>query len=104
VRVIAGNIYFRYIQSNFGTSVRMEYGLVTFGYDPTFITDAIATNIHNYPGFRKLAESYDEWAMEGVPLNHDSIREFRKLILQRVAELEREDPNPVADVMWCGVR
>ena len=102
-RVIAGNIYWRYTQGNLNSWVRMETTNVG-RFDSSFITASFAANIHRYPGFRKMAESWDDWTRLGVPLDSPLIKKFREEILTRVSELREQEPNPNANVMWCGVR
>ena len=102
-RVIAGNIYWRYTQGNLNSWV----GLETTGvgrYESSFITNAFAANMHRYPGFRKMAESFDGWAELGLSLDNPLTTKFRAEIFARVGELQELEPNPVSDVMWCGVR
>ena len=102
-RVIAGNIYWRYAQGNLNTWV----GLETTGvgrHDSSFVTDAFAANIHRYPGFRKMMESFEDWALLGISLDSPLITKFREDIFARISELQELEPNPTADIMWCGVR
>ena len=73
-------------------------------YEPSFLTDAFAANIHRYPGFKKMVESLDVWYQLGAPMDSPLIDEFRKDILARVNELGVLEPNPNSDVMWCGIR
>ena len=102
-RIIAGNIYWRYAQGNINSWV----GLETTGvgaHNSSFLTNAFAANIHRYPGFRKMAYSFEGWAELGVSLESPLVTRFRDDIFARVSELQTLEPNPVADVMWCGVR
>ena len=102
-KVIAGNIYFAYLQGNFNTWMRyQETGFG--GADPVFLIDAYAANIHRYPGFRQMAVSWNEWAELGARFDDDIAKEYGAAVRQRVSELEELEPEPVADVMWCGVR
>jgi len=103
-QLIANSIYFRYIQENFNSWVRnssTDIGLMP----PTFFTDAAAANIHRYPGFRRLAFSYGNWAERGVR-TADSLltRRYLEEIRGRMSELAKEEPNPTADIAWCGIR
>ncbi len=102
-RVIAGNIYWRYSQGNLNTWVRLETTGVG-SYDSSFVSNAYAANIHRYPGFREMAESWQDWTILGLSVDNPLVTKFGEEILARVSELEELEPNPVADVMWCGVR
>ncbi len=102
-RIVAANIYWRYTQGNLNSWVRLETSGLG-NYDSSFISGAFAANIHRYPGFRKMTESWMDWTSLGVPTDSPYVTGFRQEILARVAELEAEEPNPAADVMWCGVR
>lgn len=101
--VIAGNIYFRYAQGNFNNWARKrETGIgIT---DSSFFIDAYAANVHRYVGFREMALSWNEWSEEGARIDADLADEYRAAVFQRLSELQLEEPNPTADVMWCGVR
>jgi hypothetical protein len=61
-----------------------------------------AANIHRYPGFARIGSSWTGWAAEGHEGSLESSLVFQKAILDRVAELQRIDPNPDYDVKWCG--
>ncbi len=102
-RVIAGNIYWRYSQGNLNSWVRMETTNVG-NYDSSFITNSFAANIHRYPGFRKMAESWTDWTSEGIHLDDPLVKRFSEEILIRLSVLQELEPEPNADVMWCGVR
>jgi len=102
-RVIAGNIYWRYAQGNLNTWVGLETTSVG-QHDSSFLTNAFAANIHRYPGFREMAESWLDWATLGLSVDSPLGTEFTEEIFARVSELQKLEPNPVADVMWCGVR
>ena len=102
-QVIAGNIFSRYMQSNFNSWVRLESTDVGH-YDSSFLSGAFAANFHRYPGFRKMTESWGDWSKLGVPIDSPYVTNFGEEVLARVVELEKEEPNPTADVMWCGVR
>ena len=102
-RTIAANIYFAYLQGNFNTWQR--YRITGFGgVDPRYLVDAFAANIHRYPGFKQMAVSWDEWAKLGARFDDEIAKEYLAAVLQRVSELEQLEPEPAADVMWCGVR
>jgi len=102
-RLIAGNIYFNYLQNNFNSWVRFQATGIG-GTSSGFLTDAYAANIHRYPGFKRMALSWDKWGENGARFDGELAKEYRAAVLQRVRELEQLEPNPTADVMWCGVR
>jgi hypothetical protein len=102
-RIIANNIYFRYFQGNFNSWIRYE----TTGVGPldsSFLIDAFAANIHRYPGFRKMALSWTAWAERGARVDHSSAEQYKEAVFRRLSELEKEEPNPSADIAWCGIR
>ena len=70
--------------------------------NPQDIVYPFAANIHRYPGFARLGVSWMEWAAEGSEDSFESGLIFRKAIEERVAELQRIEPNPDYDVRWCG--
>jgi hypothetical protein len=102
-KVIAGNIYFNYLQGNFNTWIRYrETGIG--GINSQFLVDAYAANLHRYPGFRQIALSFSDWDDVGARWDDRLVEEYTSAVRQRVEELEQSEPNPTADVMWCGVR
>jgi len=103
-RLIANSIYFRYLQDNFNSWVRSESTEIGI-MPPSFFTDAFAANIHRYSGFRQMASSWADWAERGVrDSDHPQVGRYREELLSRLGELEKEEPNPNADIAWCGVR
>lgn len=103
-QVIAGNLYFSYLQDNLNTWLRYKETGLGGAINPRFLTDSYAANIHRYRGFRQMAEAWEDWAEIGVPANGDLVIEFRTAIFQRIGELQEIEPNPTADVKWCGIR
>jgi len=102
-KVIAGNIYFNYLQGNFNTWMRyQETGFG--GTGSRFLIDSFAANIHRYPGFRSMALSFGEWDKLGARWDGGVVEGYISAVRQRVAELEQLEPTPNADIMWCGVR
>ena len=102
-KIIAGNIYFRYLQGNFNSWARKRQTGIGIS-ESSFFIDAYAANIHRYAGFRKMAISYGEWSELGARMDADLAEEYRAAVFQRLSELHLEEPDPTADVMWCGVR
>ena len=102
-KIIAGNVYFSYLQGNFNTWVRyQETGFG--GTGSTFLTDSFAANIYRYPGFRSMALSFGEWDELGARWDGGLVESYIAAVRERVEELEQLEPNPNADIMWCGVR
>jgi hypothetical protein len=102
-KVIAANIYFSYLQSNFNTWTRYRATGIG-GINSQFLVNAYAANLHRYPGFRQIALSFADWSEVGARWDDRLVEEYTSAVRQRVAELEQSEPNPSADVMWCGVR
>lgn len=99
-KAIAADTYFSYLQNNWNSWVRLK----TTGYgpaEPSYLTDAVAANLHRYPGLRKIAESYEDWKMN-IQFDTAETRVYRDATLARLAELERLEPNAQYDAMWCG--
>jgi hypothetical protein len=102
-RVIAANIFFNYIQNSFNSWIRIrETGIG--GTSAQYYIDSSAANIHRYPGFKQIFLSYSGWSELGARNTGELVTDFSAAILQRVSELEGLEPNPAADVMWCGSR
>lgn len=102
-RIIAANIYWSYLQSNWNNWSRIrETNLGSAS--PKFLTDAYAANLHRYPGFRKIALSYRDWSEDGRVFDAKGVDEYKAAVFGRVEELEQLEPEPEADVMWCGAQ
>ena len=101
-KVIAGAIYGNYALSNFNFWVRLEESTIS-GTTSTFQTDRFAANIYRYPGFRSMAESFTEWDELGARTDDLGIQIYSLAIRERFLELQELEPNPNADVMWCGI-
>ncbi len=102
-RTIANHIYFRYLQGNFTSWIRTEStGIGVLG--SSFLIDSIAANIHRYPGFRQMAYSWIDWSKHGIRIDHPLAKQYEEEVFQRLSELENEEPNPNADLAWCGVQ
>lgn len=102
-QMIAGSIYFNYVQNSFNSWSRyQETGFG--GGGAQFYIDSYAANVHRYPGFKKIALSWSDWGELGARFDGELIKKFSASLFQRIAELEQLEPNPTADVMWCGIR
>ena len=100
-KAIAANIYFSYLQNNWNAWIRVR----ATGYgpaQPNYLTDTVAANLHRYSGLRKIAESYRDWRTNNSALDAVNSQIYQDAIVNRLAELERLEPNPEYDVMWCG--
>jgi hypothetical protein len=102
-RVIAANIFFNYVQGSFNSWVRIQETGIG-GVGAQYFADAHAANIHRYPGFKQIFLSYRDWSELGVQSAGQLLEEYLAAVRQRVSELEELEPNPTADVMWCGSR
>lgn len=101
--VIAANIFFNYVQNSYNSWIRIrETGIG--GTGAQYFIDSSAANIHRYPGFMQMFLSYREWSELGVRSAGELVTEYLAAVRQRVSELEELEPNPTADVMWCGSR
>ena len=102
-QIIAANIYWSYLQSNWNNWTRIrETGLGSSS--PDFLTEAYAANLHRYPGFLEIARSYRDWSETGRNFNAEGIDDYREAVFSRVEELRQLEPEPNADVMWCGAQ
>ncbi len=102
-RLIAANLYMNYLQNNFNSWVRLQQtGIGAVGGQ--MFVDAYAANLHRYTGFKQMALSFAEWRELGARFHGELAKEYRTAVLRRVSELEELEPNPSADIMWCGVR
>jgi hypothetical protein len=102
-RIIAANIYWSYLQSSWNNWVRIrETGLGSTS--PDFLTNAYAANLHRYPGFREIALSYRDWSEIGRVFDGKDVEVYRAAVFARLEELQELEPEPDADVTWCGAQ
>jgi hypothetical protein len=101
-KVIAGTIYGNYALSNFNFWVRLEESKIS-GSTSRFQTDRFAANIYRYPGFQSMANSFSEWDELGARTDELGLQKYSSAIRERYLELQQLEPNPNADVMWCGI-
>ena len=102
-KLIAGSIFFNYVQNSFNSWARFrETGLG--GGGSQFYVDSYAANIHRYAGFKQMAISWSDWGDLGARFDGELVKEFGAAIGRRLDELEQIEPSPNADVMWCGIR
>lgn len=103
-RLIANSIYSVWAANNFISWARHESAGIGF-VKPSFFTDSFAANYHRYPGFEQMVSSYSDWSELGVRTEDSSILQlYGKEIYDRVVELREVEPNPNADITWCGIR
>jgi len=103
-QLIANSIYIRYVQDNFNSWARNEATGIGLMH-PSFFVDAFAANIHRYPGFRQMALSWGNWAEHGVrALDNSILKRYEEEVRRRLSDLEKVEPNPSADLAWCGIR
>ena len=101
-QMIANAIFYRYVHTTFTSWLQAKTSEISkFGGRP--VIDAFAANYHRYPGFRRMSQSYEDWRERGFRFGGPLAEQYVDEIQQRVAELEREEPDPDADVSWCGV-
>ena len=68
------------------------------------IINRFAANLHRYPGFAAMAREGGAYAAEGIRANKEPIFEEVSIAIQeRLAELQRIDPDPEYDLRWCGI-
>jgi hypothetical protein len=61
------------------------------------VTNAVAANIHRYPGLSNIARSKRQWTAEGSKAELAGWEERSAAIQARLAELREIEPAPVAD-------
>lgn len=67
-----------------------------------YLIDALAANMHRYPGFRAAYEARSRWAAEGRRYEDYYAAAFRKALDTRLAELAEIEPDPDWDIKHCG--
>ena len=64
----------------------------------------LAANLHRYPGFARMMEVNSAWSRQGeASLNDKRTLKFANAVRARLVELQKQEPNPDYDLMWCGV-
>ena len=89
-----------YVSTAFWFWVGSEVGVLELFTDTT--TNAMAANIHRYPGIAKMSASRRLWGVEGSKLDDRLAVQFRAAIQTRLAELKEIEPEPLFDPKWCG--
>jgi len=102
-KTIAGAIYFNYAHANSNDWESIDQTGVG-GMNGRRLINLFAANIHRYPGFRSMVQSYGEWNDLGLEGRTELGERYTLAIRERVQELQQLEPNPNADVMWCGLR
>ena len=101
-KVIAGAIYINFAQASFNAWASLEATGI-LGSSSNFVTDRFAANIHRYPGFMSMVQSFGEWDELGARKDGLDVDKFKLAIDDRLQELRELEPIPSADVMWCGI-
>jgi hypothetical protein len=57
-----------------------------------------------HPGFREIAFSYRDWSEIGRVFDAIDVEIYRAAVFARFEELQKLEPEPDADVMWCGAQ
>jgi hypothetical protein len=68
-----------------------------------YLIDAIAANIHRYPGIRAAWAERAAWVLEGRRIGDGSVVEWLDLVDIRLTELVILEPNPEWDTGYCGI-
>ena len=105
-KLIAGSIYFNYIQNSFNSWSRFDETELGFGAAGNqFYVDSLCCKLP------PISPVSDKWLCRGTSgtssvraLKVTLIDEFGELLRQRIVELQQLEPDPAADVMWCGIR
>jgi len=67
-----------------------------------YLIDALAANVHRYPGFRSARAARDLWQAEGRRYVDYYVADFGQALEIRLAELAEIDPDPIWDLKHCG--
>jgi len=94
------HLYRAYVRASYFAWLAVRKNIVEL--NPQDIVYPFAANIHRYPGFARIRASWTEWAIGGHEGSLESGLVFGKAIQDRLAELQRIDPNPQYDIKWCG--
>ncbi len=70
--------------------------------DTDVVSNAVAANIHRYPGISKISASKRLWGAEGSKFDAIAVGRFSAAIQTRLAELKKIEPEPLPDPDWCG--
>ena len=100
-QAVFAQLYRAYMQSSYFAWLAARNGILDV--DASTIANAVAANIHRYPGFASTGADWRNWTKEGLSENHEDVRAFGTAIRTRVAELRVVDPDPTYDVKWCGM-
>jgi hypothetical protein len=67
-----------------------------------YLVDAMAANLHRYPGFRAAYDARRSWSVEGRRFEDFYVDEWRLALATRLAELAEIEPHPDWDTRHCG--
>lgn len=101
-KIVAAQVFKHYIEFMFITAAASRVGVMRDW--PEFLVNRFAANLHRYPGFAALAEQHSIFGREGERGLDDPVtRATFEAIMLRVAELQKIEPEPDYDLMWCGL-
>ena len=72
------------------------------GASGQYLIDAIAANLHRYPGFGAAYGAMRSWSAEDRRFEDDYLAVYRRALETRLAELAEIDPDPDWDLKHCG--
>ena len=70
--------------------------------DPQFAINSYAANLYRYPGLLRHARSMGEWDANGRQFSDPDVDIFIQGVRDRFSVLAEIEPEPLADVTWCG--
>ena len=94
------HLYYSYGATAYWIWLAGDIGVLRLDRD--IVTNAVAANIHRYPGISNIARSKGRWSVEGSKNELAGWEEFSAAIQARLAELKEIEPVPLADPDWCG--
>lgn len=100
--LIFAQIYNLYFTHNYVRWLRFKWTDFAGLDDGGYLIDAVAANLHRYPGIRRAYEERSTWNAEGRRYRDPYVDEYWNAVNARIAELEKLDPNPQWDVAHCG--
>jgi hypothetical protein len=100
-RIRFGQVYTAYTNAAYiGWKRVIVAGLSDF--DPQFLINSVAANLHRFSGLRSLQATRAEWDANGRQYTDPYISLYSQKLAARLAELAEIEPEPIVDVTWCG--
>ena len=93
-------MYNLYISTVYWLWLANEIGVIQF--DSSTITNAVAANIHRYPGIARISMSKGHWSAEGSKIDVIGLERLSAAIQARLAELREIESEPLSNPDWCG--